>query len=204
MKTIERIREVAKSKGIKLNYICQQLGLTSRTYFNDVEKNNRDIPPERLNKIANILGVSVDYLLGNTPSPIKKGVRIPVYGSVAAGIPIEAITDIEDYEDISEDMARNGEYIALRIKGHSMEPVINFGDVVIVRLQDTADDNDIAIVVVNGDEATCKRIKKSPEGVALLSANPLYDPMFYTNEQIENLPVRILGKVVELRRTLSF
>ena len=130
---------------------------------------------------------------------VKKGVRIPVYGSVAAGIPIEAITDIEDYEEITEDMARTGSFAALKIKGDSMEPRFTAGDVVIVKLQDDVDSGDIAIVLVNGDEATCKKIKKTPEGVMLISTNPNYEPMFYSNREIEEKPVRIWGKVVELR-----
>lgn len=73
------------------------------------------------------------------------------------------------------------------------------GDVVIVRLQDTIETGDTAIVIVNGDEATCKRIKKTQDGIILISNNPEYEPMFYTNKQIEELPVRVFGKVVELR-----
>ena len=127
------------------------------------------------------------------------GVRIPVFGSVAAGIPIEAITDIEDYEEISQDLARTGEFAALRIKGDSMEPKFSAGDVVIVRLQESADNGDIAIVLVNGDEATCKKIKRMPEGIMLISTNPAYEPMFYSNHDIQEKPVRIWGKVIELR-----
>ena len=128
-----------------------------------------------------------------------QGVRIPVYGAVAAGIPLDAIQDIEDYEEITEDMARVGEYAALKIKGNSMLPRFTPGDVVIVRLQDDVDTGDIAIVMVNGDEATCKKIKKTPEGVMLISTNPEYEPMFFTNQEIKDKPVRIWGKVVELR-----
>lgn len=129
----------------------------------------------------------------------RKGVPIPVYGAVVAGIPLEAITDIEDYEEITDDMAKSGKYAALKIKGNSMEPRFTEGDVVIVRLQETVENGDIAIVMVNGDEATCKKIKKTPEGVMLISTNPAYEPMFYSNKEIEEKPVRIWGKVVELR-----
>ena len=126
-------------------------------------------------------------------------VKIPVYGAVAAGIPFDAITDIEDYEEISADMAKCGEYAALRIHGDSMEPRMTEGDVVIVRVQSTIENGETAIVIVNGGESTCKKIKKTPEGILLISTNPKYEPMFYSNKQIEELPVRIFGKVVELR-----
>ena len=80
-----------------------------------------------------------------------------------------------------------------------MEPRMTTGDVVIVKSQSTIENGETAIVLVNGDEATCKKIKKTPEGVLLISTNPNYEPLFYTNKQIEQLPVRIIGKVIELR-----
>ena len=151
---------------------------------------------DTMRKIAEVFNVDINYLYGIAP---KKGVRIPVYGSVAAGIPLEAIQDIEDYEEIPEDMAASGEYAALKIKGNSMLPRFTPGDVVIVKIQNDVNDGDIAIVMVNGDEATCKKIKKTPEGVMLISTNPEYEPMFCTNREISEKPVRIWGKVVELR-----
>lgn len=132
------------------------------------------------------------------------GVKIPILGSVAAGIPIEAITDIEDYEEIPKEMANSGDFVALRIKGNSMAPKIENGDIVIIRTQNTIEDGEIAIVIANGDEATCKKIKKTPEGIILVPNNPDYEPHFYSNKEIEQLPVRIFGKVVELRRTIQF
>ncbi|MBQ2876971.1 MAG: helix-turn-helix domain-containing protein [Clostridia bacterium] len=157
---------------------------------------------DKIALLAKALHTTPAYLMGWEDSTLVVqdiNTRIPVFGSVAAGIPIEAITDIEDYEEITEDLARTGEFAALRIKGNSMEPKFSAGDVVIVRLQETADNGDIAIVLVNGDEATCKKIKRTPEGVMLISTNPAYEPMFYSNRDIEEKPVRIWGKVIELR-----
>ena len=125
--------------------------------------------------------------------------KIPVLGDVAAGIPIEAITDIVDYEELPISMASTGEYFGLRIKGASMEPRMREGDVVIVRKQDDVESGDVAVVMVNGDSATVKKIKKGPSGITLIPNNPVFDTMFYTNDEIQSLPVRILGKVVELR-----
>ena len=73
------------------------------------------------------------------------------------------------------------------------------GDVVIVRKQEDVDNGDIAIVLVNGDEATVKKIKKFDGGINLIPTNPEYDVITYTNNEIISLPVRIIGKVVELR-----
>lgn len=129
----------------------------------------------------------------------KKGVVIPVLGRVAAGIPIEAVEEIIDTEEITEEMAAKGEFFGLQIHGQSMEPRMVEGDVVIVMKQDTADTGDIVIATVNGTDATCKRLKRYRDGIELIPINPSYTPMFYTNEEIASKPVRILGKVVELR-----
>lgn len=150
-------------------------------------------------KLAALFEVSVDYLLGNTDAPTSTGVRVPVLGDVAAGIPIEAITDIVDYEEIDAALARTGEFFGLRIKGASMEPRMREGDVVIVRQQDTAETGDTVVALVNGDSATVKKIKYGQDGITLLPTNPAYDPMFYSAAEVESLPVRVIGRVVELR-----
>lgn len=129
----------------------------------------------------------------------SKGVTINVLSRVAAGIPIEAVTDIIDMEEISEDMAKTGEFFGLQIKGDSMEPKISEGDIVIVRQQNDAENGEIVIATVNGDEATCKRLRKYRDGIELVSNNPSYEPMFFSNEEIEQKPVKIIGRVVELR-----
>lgn len=129
----------------------------------------------------------------------KTGVTIPVLGRVAAGIPIEAVTDIIDTEEITEELAKTGEFFGLQIHGNNMEPRMCEGDVVIVRQQNDAESGDIVIALVNGDDATCKRLRKYRDGIELISNNPAYAPMFFTNEEIMQKPVRIIGKVVELR-----
>lgn len=125
--------------------------------------------------------------------------RIPVLGRVAAGLPIEAQQEILDWEEITGDMALDGEYFALQIKGDSMEPRMKSGDVVIVRQQDDADDGDVVIALVNGNDAVCKRLKKYQDGIALVSTNPAYEPMYFSGSEIDETPVRIIGKVRELR-----
>lgn len=141
----------------------------------------------------------------DAPAPLssdrRKIARIPVLGRVAAGIPIEAIENIEDYEEryisVLEDPH---DYFALRIVGHSMEPRIWDGDVVIVHKQDDVDSGQIAVVLVNGDDATVKQLKKSSSGITLIGLNPtVYSPHFYTADEVISLPVRILGLVVEVR-----
>lgn len=132
----------------------------------------------------------------------SKGVRIPVFGTVPAGIPLDAITDILDYEEIPQEMARQGEYFGLRVKGDSMLPDIREDDIVIVRQQPDVENGDTAIVLINGDEATVKRVTKSRAGLTLIPSNSQYAPLVYSMLEVATLPVKILGKVVEIRRRL--
>ena len=133
--------------------------------------------------------------------PIPGGYRIPVLGKVVAGVPINAITDISGFEEIPEQMGRAGEFFALEIKGRSMAPTLHEGDVVIVRQQPNVENGEIAIVLINGNEATVKEVKESPDGLTLIGHNvAIYTPHFYNRQEIESLPIQILGKVVELRR----
>ena len=157
-----------------------------------------------LPEIAQVLNTSTEYLLTGTGPKTKKapasaGKWIPVLGDVAAGVPIEAIVDIVDYEEIGAALAATGDFFGLRIRGSSMEPRMQEGDVVIVRKQDDAETGQIAVVTVNGDSATVKKIKKLPDGIQLIPTNPAHDPFYYTAAEVESLPVRIIGRVVELR-----
>lgn len=129
----------------------------------------------------------------------RKGVKIPVLGEVAAGVPLEAIEDIIDYEEITEEMAQTGEFFGLKIKGDSMYPRICDGDVVIVRQQNSCDTGDVVVVLVNGEAATVKKIRKQKDGIMLIPFNTSFEPMFFSNEEIQDLPVNVIGKVIELR-----
>lgn len=158
-----------------------------------------------IQKLADHFHVGKSYFLEETPkdsSPAGRGVRIPVLGRVVAGIPIEAVEEILDYEEITPELAATGEFFALQVKGDSMLPKLEEGDVVIVKKQEDVETGDIAIVLVNGDEATIKQVKKVNGGIMLYGFNPdVYEPHFYSNQQIQELPVRILGKVIESRRS---
>lgn len=195
----ERLKKMRIEKNLTQTEIAKMIYISQPAY-SKYEMGTASPNPETLKKLAEVLNVSVDYLIGNDVPPERPGyVRIPVLGRVAAGIPIDAIEEVIDWEDISAEAAGDGEYFGLQIKGQSMEPKISDGDVVIVRRQPDVDSGDIAVALVNGNDATVKRIKKSPQGVTLIPSNPAYEPIYYSNEEIESLPVTILGKVVELR-----
>lgn len=197
----ENIKRARMKAQISQDELAKRLGYKSRSTIAKIESGENDLTQKKVAAFAKALNVSIDFLMdGDSNKNNSKGVRIPVLGRVVAGIPLEAIEDIEDYEEIPRRMASSGEFFALRIKGRSMEPKLTEGDIVIVRKQEDVDSGDTAIVLVNGDEATVKQIKKTEAGIMLIGFNvEVYQPHFYSNEQIEALPVRIIGKVVESR-----
>lgn len=220
MKIGEFVYNYRKQNGMTMQEFADRAGL-SKAYVSMLEKgkhpnSSRPLVPsiETIQKIAEATGTTISKLtetLGpNQPVDISHKEKtvstftIPVLGRVAAGIPIEAVEDVVDYEELSSDIFKDSpkSYFGLKIKGHSMEPRICDGDYVIVHKQDDAECDDIVIARVNGEEATCKRLKKYSEGLALVSLNPSYEPMVFTPDQVRDLPVRVIGKVVELRGKL--
>ena len=138
-------------------------------------------------------------------SPASHALRVPVLGVIQAGVPIDAIEDILDWEEVPASWAGGGrEYFGLRVKGDSMYPKYLEEDTVILRKQPTCDSGDDCAVLVNGDAATLKQVILREDGaVELRPANPAYPPRTYSPAEIESLPVQVIGVVVELRRKIK-
>lgn len=198
----------------KIKVLCEGRGVTIKKFEKDAGLSNGywrkmsvygSVPSaDRLQMIADYFNVTTDYLVGDEPE--KKGgtkaVKINLLGRVAAGIPIDAIENIIGEEEITKKMASKGDFFALLIKGDSMSPYIMDGDKVIVRCQEEAECGDIVVALIGGNDGVCKQLKKTPVGITLISKNPNYDPIVFTHSEIDTEPVRILGKVVEIRRSL--
>jgi repressor LexA len=124
--------------------------------------------------------------------------EIPVMGRIAAGVPIEAISQVSHQVAVPGQMlSANGEHYALEVKGDSMiEAGINDGDVVVIRETSTADDGDIVVALVEDHEATLKRFHRHGQSIALEAANPAYETRIYPADQ-----VRVQGRLVGLIRT---
>lgn len=184
--------------------LAEKTGYSEKSMISRIERGMVDLPQSKIVLFANVLGTTPKALMGWTDTSdtgnTVPAVRIPVLGYVAAGVPISAIEDVLDWEEIAPDVSVHGEFFGLKIKGDSMAPRIVEGDVVIVRCQNDAESGDVVIAQVNGDSATCKRLSKYAAGISLISFNPMYPPMNYTNEEIEKLPVTIIGKVIENRQ----
>jgi repressor LexA len=196
---VELVKKMTAEQNMSMSELARRVGIAKSAisrYFNGT----RELPLNRIGDFASALHTTPNFLLGVKEDTNSQGVKIPVLGTVAAGIPISAVEDILDYEEIPRSWQNQGEFFALKIKGDSMEPRMESGDVVIVKQQSDANSGDTVIVLVNGDDATCKRLEKTDNGIMLVSTNPKYPPMFYSLEDIQTKPVVILGKVVELRQ----
>lgn len=187
-KNIKNRRKELKMSQEKL---AELVGYTDRSSIAKVEKGEVDLPQSKIVLFAKALNIEPGELLGDQKNPNI----IPVLGRVAAGIPIEAVEEIIDYEEIDSKLASTGEFFGLRIKGDSMTPRICDGDVVIVRKQEAADPGDIVIATINGYDAVCKKLHIFGKAILLYSLNPSYEPIDVTGRE----DFKIIGKVVELR-----
>lgn len=202
-----------KEKGLTQKELATKVGVSEATISRWESGEIKNMKRKFVGALADALGVSpllfMDWPEGRIEeeggnAPVRKGNRIPVLGRVAAGIPIEAVQDIADYEDIPASWGDPREYFALKIQGHSMEPRIWDGDVVIARKMPDVDSGSVAVVLVDGEEATVKQIKKSEDGMTLIGWNPaVYPPKFYTWAEVSRLPVQILGLVREVRGKIT-
>lgn len=203
----QNIKMYMEDKGISRKEFCKRLGFAYSTVTDwlNAEKYPRI---DKIEMMANFFGVSkADLVEPHTATPAQPPAqkvtrytyRIPVVGRVAAGQPILAQEEIIDYEYIDERLHKGGDqYFGLVVKGSSMEPTIHDGDTIIVRVQETVENGQIAVVLVDGEDATVKEVKESEEGLTLIGHNvAVYTPHFYSREEVEKLPIRIIGRVIQ-------
>lgn len=199
---MNRIKELRLKYGMKQAELAARVNV-SHAALSGYETGKYEADIETYFAIAKIFNVSIDYLLGNDELP--DAVRIPVFSRVAAGIPIEAIEDVVDWEEIPRALC-SGErqYFALRVSGDSMWPDYLQGDTVIVRRQDTCESGDDCVVYVNSTDATLKQVKLGDHGeLTLIPRNQSYPPRTFTAQEVTELPVNIAGVVVEMRRKMK-
>ena len=207
-KTIKNLRN---QKGISQVDLASKIDVSKQTLYKYENEIITNIPSDKIESLATELGTTPAHLMGwdmqsgleNHPIPLggyeftPGKYRIPIVATVAAGEPIYSEENVEGWIDYDKDP--RGHVFACRIKGDSMSPRIQNGDIIIVDQEADFEDGDIVLVTVNGNDGTCKRFKKYSDSIALLSLNPSYEPMIYTTQEVKNLPVEIKGKVVEFR-----
>lgn len=203
----KRLNDIISENSITPEQLNEKLGFKAKSTIYRYLKGEMCPKITTVKIISQMFNINPAWLMGydvpKTLTYAKKSIRIPVLGSIPAGIPIELIQDILDYEDISEEMLKGGkEYFALKVKGNSMEPKYLDGDVLIVLKQNNCESGQDCIVMVNGNDGTFKRVFKTDGGITLQPLNNEYMPAFYSNEDIINKPVKILGIVKEIRRSV--
>ena len=197
MKNLAALR---KQKGLTQMQLAKLIGVSTSTVAM-WETGQRKPDYHTIAKLRDFFAVGFEQLLGMVPvhRATVENIPVPVVGQVRAGQPATARENIIGYEMVNEQLSRTGEIFALKIKGSSMEPKMSDGDVVIVRRQSTAENGQTAVVMVGREEATVKKVYISDDGITLLPTNPAYTPMHYSALECENLPVTIVGVVMELR-----
>ena len=200
---VQNIKKYCTLKGVKPTAACKESGVGT-SFINNVERGQTP-SVAKVQMLADYLGVTVSDLLGERTPTRGDVLRIPVLGTIPAGVPLEAIEDILDWEELPAAWGDGGrEYFALRVQGDSMYPSYLEGDTVILRKQDTCDSGDDCAVLVNGQDATLKEVRiRENGGLELRPRNPAYPPKLYDQADVQNLPVTILGVVVELRRKVK-
>lgn len=204
LKDIIRNRRI--ELGLTMKQVADAVGVSEGT-ISKWESGN--IGSMRLDKglaISRVLSIDPRTLMGQSKEEYEaelderpESVWVPVIGRVAAGFRKIMNEEILGFEPVDYDLAESGRFFALRIAGDSMEPEIKKGSTAIVRCQQDADSGDVCVVSINGDEATCKRIQKTDNGIMLVSNNPAYPPRYFSAKEIKDEPVTILGRVMEVR-----
>lgn len=214
----QTLKEIRKSRKYTQKEMAEKLKM-SRQGYAAYETGIAEPSIPTILKLAKILDVNINELI----SPFDEGgqdilrmikekdgddkpaansrrlKRIPLLGRIAAGTENEIFDDVYDW--IPFEPTDGGKYFALRVRGESMTPTLMDGDIIIVRSQSEVRSGDIAVVTINGNEATCKEVQVSGDGLALIGHNTsVYTPHFYSAEDVEHMPVVIRGKVVSMRR----
>lgn len=197
---MNRLKYLRTARGENLEKVAEYLNVSIQTISN-YENEKRDMTPDTIIKLAEYFGVSTDYILGksdnrNSDVPISK---IPILGTVKAGYDWLAEENIVDYITLKENIPNVSEYYALRITGDSMLPLLAEGDLVIVHDQADVESGQTAVVLINGEEATVKKVIKTKDGIELHAMNPYYPVKKFTFEDMQKIPVKIIGRVKEAK-----
>ena len=216
-----RLKKAMNIRGIKQVELANKTGIDKSLISNYLQGNYK-AKQDKLHKLAIALDVSEGWLMGYNVDMDREWfddaeldnaeiirvqsnvVKIPILGKVPAGIPIEAIEDIIGYEEIPYDWIINGnKYFALKVNGDSMYPDYRTGDIIIIKQQPDCESGDDCVVMVNGDDATFKRVIKQEKNLILKPLNNEYEPYSFDEYDIMTKPVRVVGVAIEVRRKLK-
>lgn len=207
----KRLKELRLKKGATQEEVGKVINVTKPTIMKYEKGLVENLKRSSIEKLAEYFNVTPSYLMClDEPNKDKFGnsvVSIPLVGDVRAGYNYLAEENWQGTKEIKEELAKTGQFFALRIKGNSMFETLWDGDIVAVQKQDFANDGDIAVVLINGDEATVKKIRILDNGIKLIPLNrrinsetqePYFEDIFFSKKDIETKPVQIIGIVKQL------
>ncbi|WP_418203172.1 LexA family protein [Anaerotignum faecicola] len=206
----KRIKARREQLNITQEELANKLGYKNKSTIAKIENGTNDIVQSKVKEFAAALNTTIAYLMDwEDTNPLPEGaipyvpepmVNVPLVGSVNCGTPLFAEDNIEGYIPTPESDLQTGEtYFWLRAKGNSMiNAGIHHGDLLLIRQQPDVDNGDIAVVAVNGDEATLKRVKKQENALILQPENPACEPKIFVGKDMENIHIR--GRLMQLRK----
>lgn len=210
---LKRCRDI---KDLSLREVDKLTGI-SYTHLNMIENGKRNVTPALLRTLANLYGLDyldlyekagyIDlvndekrnkYKIDELGNPVKE---VPLLGTVKAGYDYLAQENWIGTVDVDASLVKDGsEYFALKVHGDSMSPVLVENDIVIVKKQNDFETGDIVVAIINGEEATIKKGKKTVNSILLQPLNNNYEPLIFTNDEMKTIPVKIIGVVKQLKR----
>ena len=203
----ENIRHYMELNDKTRNDMCEALGVKYTTFADWV--NAKTYPRiDRIEQIANYFGIEKSALMEKR-NPLPAGAilyqdrptqPIPIVGVISCGTPLLAEDNIEGYhETFLQDMTTGETYFWLRAKGDSMINVgIHEGDLLLIRQQSDVDSGDIAVVAINEDDATLKRVIKKENALILQPENPAYETKIFIGEEMASVHIR--GRLMKLEK----
>lgn len=199
-----RIKLLREELGLKQDELAKKISV-SPSAIGMYERNLREPNNELTLKFADFFNVSVDYLLGKTDirKPDNSKLKIPVLGIVKAGYDYLAEENIIGYVSVNDNSLKNNDFFALKVKGNSMIPEIYENDIAIVKKQADFENGDYVVALINGEEATIKTGYKTDTGLLLKPANNTVPPLVFDKNDIEKLPVKIIGVVYNITRSFK-
>jgi repressor LexA len=198
-----KIKEIRTLKKISAKKLAEYLNIDKKTlsaYEDGTLKPNF----KTIEAIADFFDISIETIMGGLKTSKESSVRIPILDSLTNVIPLSSLTDIEDFNEEMEYFSSTCEYIALRMEGNDMSPRFDDGDIIIIRGDYLVPDDAIAVVVIDDTDVYCRRIYKTDNGLDLVADNPdtsKYKTKHFYNHDIHGGRVRIIGKVIEARKS---
>ncbi len=201
----ERLKELRLKKGATQEEVGKVINVTKPTIMKYEKGLVENLKRSSIEKLAKYFEVAPSYLMcldeNKTDRLGNPVTSIPILGTVKAGYDYLAQENWIGTIDIETSLVCNGdEYFALKIHGDSMFPVLIEDDIVIVKKQNDFENGDIVVAIINGDEATIKKGKKSDSSILLQPLNSAYEPLIFTKDEAKTIPVTIMGVVKQLKR----